>query len=125
MEDDKGLDIVEAAARLEAAAAALEAAAARLEDHAVGRITAVESERETELERRLAEAEAKIAGLTAAAAPHNAGRKTLPVGMAAMLAKSGVALDSVEAGAIDGALASLSIEQRIAVKAELLRAGLL
>jgi hypothetical protein len=30
-----------------------------------------------------------------------------------------------EAGALDGALASLSIEQRFAVKAEMLRAGLL
>jgi len=49
--------------------------------------------------------------------------------MASMLAKQGVALqsvgDSMEAGAIDAALSSLSIEQRIAVKAELLRAGLL
>ena len=42
-----------------------------------------------------------------------------------MLAKQGVVLQSMEAGALDGALSSLSIEQRIAVKAELLRAGLL
>jgi hypothetical protein len=45
--------------------------------------------------------------------------------MATMLAKQGVVVDSVEAGAIDGALTSLSIEQRIAVKSELMRAGLL
>jgi hypothetical protein len=92
----------------------------------VGRITAtVESAREAELERRLAEAEAKIAELTAAAETHTPGRKTLPVGMATMLAKQGVTVESMEAAAIDGALASLSIEQRIAVKAELMRAGLL
>jgi hypothetical protein len=45
--------------------------------------------------------------------------------MATMLAKQGVVMDSIEAGSIDGALTSLSIEQRIAVKAELMRAGLL
>jgi len=32
---------------------------------------------------------------------------------------------SLDAGAVDGALAHLSVEQRIAVKAELMRAGLL
>jgi hypothetical protein len=45
--------------------------------------------------------------------------------MSTLLAKQGVQLDSLEAGAIDAALTSLSIEQRIAVKAQLLRAGLL
>ena len=37
----------------------------------------------------------------------------------------GVTVDSLEAGALDAALASLSVEQRIAVKAQLMRAGLL
>ena len=48
--------------------------------------------------------------------------------MTAMLSKQGVAGESLaglEAGAMDAALQSLSIEQRIAVKSELLRAGLL
>ncbi len=36
-----------------------------------------------------------------------------------------VAVNSIDAGAVDAALASLSIEQRIAVKSQLLRAGLL
>ena len=98
----------------------------------------MESARETELERKLAEAEAKIAELTAGAAvqaaaavAQSAGRKTLPAGMVSMLAKQGVSLEvaaggvAIEAGALDGALASLSIEQRIAVKAEMRRAGLL
>jgi len=138
MKQSNMIDWTETAQRLEAVVAALEQIAARIaEQHtalaaeaqeSVGRIVAtVESAREAELERRLEEAEARIAELTAAAAP--AGRKTLPSGMASMLAKQGVALqsvgDSMEAGAIDAALSSLSIEQRIAVKAELLRAGLL
>lgn len=135
MEEDKVMDLMEATVRLEAVAAALEDAAARLTERQValaaeaqehvGRIVAtVESQRELELERRLAEAEAKLVELTASAAPAS-GRKTMSTGMATMLAKQGVVVDSMEAGALDGALASLSIEQRIAVKAELLRAGLL
>jgi hypothetical protein len=142
MEDSKVLDLMEATERLEAVAEALEQAASRLterqvalgaeaEEH-VGRIVAtVESAREAELERRLAEAEAKIVELTASAAPLSSGRKTLPMGMASMLAKQGVTLElgasgaSIEAGALDGALSTLSIEQRIAVKSELRRAGLL
>ena len=53
------------------------------------------------------------------------GRKTLPTAMTSLLAKQGVAIESLEAGALDAALVSLSLEQRIAVKAQLLRAGLL
>ncbi|WP_157466458.1 hypothetical protein [Edaphobacter aggregans] len=45
--------------------------------------------------------------------------------MATMLAKQGVTVDSVEAGALDAAMSSLSLEQRIAVKAQLMRSGLL
>jgi hypothetical protein len=142
MEDSNVMDLLEATERLEAVAAALEQAATRLterqvalaaeaEEH-VGRIVAtVETAREAELERRLAEAEEKIAELTASAAPQVHGRKTLPSGMATMLAKQGVTLElgasgaSIEAGALDAALTSLAIEQRIAVKTELRRAGLL
>jgi hypothetical protein len=125
MEQNEMVEWTETVQRLEAVAAALEQAAARIaEQQSVGPIVAtVDTEREAELERRLEEAEARIAELTAAASP--AGRKTLPSGMASMLAKQGVTVESMEAGALDGALSSLSIEQRIAVKAELLRAGLL
>jgi hypothetical protein len=98
----------------------------------VGRIVAtVESNREAELEQRLAAAEAEIAELRASgvSAPvvvtHSQGRKTLPVSMVNLLAKQGVSVDSMEAGALDAALVSLSIEQRIAVKAQLMRAGLM
>jgi hypothetical protein len=50
--------------------------------------------------------------------------------MTTLLAKQGVTLDSLEpgslqAGSLDAALSSLSLEQRIAVKSQLLRAGLL
>ncbi len=142
MKESAMLELTETMERLEAVAEALEQASERIAEQqvalaaeaqqSVGRIVAtVATAREAELERRLAEAEQKIAELTAAAAPKVTGRVTLPGGMATMLAKQGVTLDvsggfpSMEASAIDGALASLSIEQRIAVKSELLRAGLL
>jgi hypothetical protein len=138
MEDDKMLDLMEAAERLEAVMASLEQTAERLaEREAVGPIVATVDDspslREQELECRLAEAEAKLVQLQAQAAPatQQVGRRTLALGTASLLAKQGVAVDAtgggmaLEAAALDGALASLSIEQRIAVKAELLRAGLL
>ena len=121
--------MVEAASALERAVARMaeqQVALAAEAESQVGRIVAtVETQREAELERKLAAAEAKIAQLMASAAEQPTGRKTLPTSMATMLAKQGVVMDSVEAGAIDGALASLSIEQRIAVKSELMRAGVL
>jgi hypothetical protein len=124
--------------RLAAAAGLLEQAAERLAQRqndfadaeaSIGRIVAtVEGRREAELEEKLAAAEAQIAELKAAASVSAAvthGRKTLPVAMVNLLAKQGVTVDSMEAGAVDAALVSLSIEQRIAVKAQLMRAGLL
>jgi hypothetical protein len=127
-------------ARLSAAAALLEQAMERLSERqqtaeaTIGRISAtVEAALEERLaaaEARLAAADQKIAELMAAAGNHapaavTNSRKTLPAGMATMLAKQGVTVDSVEAGALDTALTSLSIEQRIAVKAQLLRSGML
>ena len=121
--------MMEAAATLERAVARIAdqqvALAAEAESQVCRIVATVETQREAELERKLAQAEAKIAELMASAAAQPAGRKTLPTTMATMLAKQGVVMDSVEAGAIDGALASLSIEQRIAVKSELIRAGVL
>jgi hypothetical protein len=126
--------------RLAAAAGLLEQAVERLvqrqsdfaldAEASIGRIVAtVEGRREAELAEKLTAAEAQIAELKAAAASVPAtvthGRKTLPVAMVTLLAKQGVAVDSIEAGAVDAALVSLSIEQRIAVKAQLMRAGLL
>jgi hypothetical protein len=137
MEEMTAGELQAAAERLIEAAAALERTVLRMSEQQftlaaeaesqVARIVAtVETQREAELERKLAEAEAKVAELVASASHSQAsGRKTLPAAMTTMLAKQGVVMDSVEAGAIDGALSSLSIEQRIAVKAELMRAGLL
>lgn len=116
-----------AVARMDERGAVIAAGVAASAEQGVGRIVAtVESAREAELERKLAAAEARIAELTASAAvAEPAGRKTLSAGMTAMLSKQGVAVEGLEAGAVDAALGSLSIEQRIAVKSELLRAGLL
>lgn len=136
MEEMTASELQTAADRLMEAASVLEKVVARMAEQQVAlaaeaesqvsRIVAtVESQREAELEHKLAEAEAKIAELVASASTQPAGRKTLPTSMATMLAKQGVVMESVEAGAIDGALASLSIEQRIAVKSGLMRAGLL
>ncbi len=129
-------------ARLAAAAEQLDQTAARigarLDMQAVGGevakvVAAVDSEpfaRLAELEGKLQAAERKIAELcaqaqspAAAAAP---GRKTLPAAAAHLLAKHGIdTLEQVHGGALDAALTGLSLEQRIAVKSQLLRAGLL
>lgn len=54
------------------------------------------------------------------------GRKTLPSVVNTLLAKSGVGEGvQVELGTLDRALGALTIEQRIAVKAELARAGMI
>jgi hypothetical protein len=85
------------------------------------------SQRELELERKLAAAEQQIAELRAQASKGAApARKTLPAATTQLLAKGGItSLESIEAGALDAALAGLSLEQRIAVKAQLIRAGAL
>ncbi len=98
--------------RLNAAAALLEQAAERL---AGLELKAGQGAREEELLQRLAEAEKTIVTLKAS------GRKTVAGGAASLVAKEG---GSIDAGAVDAALGSLSVEQRIAVKAGLLRAGL-
>jgi len=130
------MDLSATLERLASAAEALERAVARQNEvtveaqEGVARIVAeAESTQARDLALRLEQAEAKLAAtetklasLTAAA-----GRKTLTTGTATMLAKQGVDMGAVslDAGAVDGALAHLSVEQRIAVKAELMRAGLL
>ena len=116
--------------RLAAAAGMLEQAVERLAERqkdaeaSIGRISATV---DADLEERLVAAEAQIVELKAASAPAlvTNGRKTLPMAMTTLLAKQGVTVDSMEAGALDAALVSLSMEQRFAVKAQLMRAGLL
>jgi len=109
------------AAAIELLERAIPRAAIAAEGDAVGPIVAmVEGSREAELARRLAEAEKTIAELRAqSSVPPAPGRRTLPVSLVAK--QDGAA---PEPAALDAALSSLSLEQRIAVKAQLLRAGL-
>ncbi len=133
MKDELGMTVD----RLAAAASLLEQAVERLAQRqsafaedaeaSIGRIVAtVEARREAELEQKLAAAELKIAELQARGSTGvTVGRKTLPTAMTNLLAKQGVTVDSLEAGSLDAALVSLSLEQRIAVKSQLMRAGVL
>lgn len=140
--------------RLMGAAAALEQQASAMGAGAVEKITAaVDSEecleaqstaRELAMERRLLQMEQAIAGLQAASAAslaasaaggtemRAAARKTLPAATVQLLAKQGIdlsdrshGLDATDVQSVDAALAGLSVEQRIAVKSQLLRTGAL
>ncbi len=118
-------------ARLETAVGMLEGSAARiLESGEIGKITAsIEAtSREAELERQLAEAREELASMRACATTGAAaaGRKTMPAATVQLLAKSGLnAGESVDVYSLDAALAGLSVEERIAVKSQMLRAGTL
>jgi TolA-binding protein len=126
------------AERLEHAATLLERTLAWLEERQttlsgeVEKISATieQSRREEELAEKLGDAERQIAELKAggsAAAPQSqaisAIRKTVPASTTEMLAKHGIGDGPVDARTLDAALAGLSLEQRIAVKSQLLRAG--
>lgn len=113
--------------RLNAAAAALERTAAWMEETgAVGKITAAVENREQELLRKLEAAEQQIAELRAQAQRPSPARQTVPASTMQLLAKQGIStVDSIQAETLDTALTGLSLEQRIAVKAQLMRAGLL
>jgi hypothetical protein len=65
------------------------------------------------------------ASTNVAAGAVHAGRKTLSLQTASLRAKGSVVAEYVEPGSLDTALASLSVEQRIAVKSEMMRSGLL
>ena len=119
--------------RLEAATAVLERTLSWLEQRQslltgeVERISATveQTRREADLAERLAATERELAELKAAAAPSALGalRKTMPAATAEMLAKHGVGEGPVDVRTLDAALAGLRLEQRIAVKSQLLRAG--
>jgi len=122
-----------AAAQLERTAAALEASLSGISrggdvPKVVAAIEGEPSIRMAELEVKLKAAERQIAELRAQSGTVAvaAGRKTLPVAAAHLLAKHGIdTLEQVNGGALDAALNGLSLEQRIAVKSQLMRAGLL
>lgn len=83
-----------------------------------------EPDRARELQERVAELEKSNADLKAQAA--RMARKTLPPMVSAILAKNGEVLgDKIDKNVLDKSLQSLSVEQRIAVKAELARAGMI
>jgi ATP-dependent Lon protease len=122
--------------RLEAATALLERTLYMLQERfgvanaltgEVERISATveQSQREAELAEKLAAAERELAEVKAAAAPAalNPLRRTLPSTTSEMLAKHGIGEGPVDVRTLDVALAGLSLEQRIAVKTQLLRAG--
>jgi ATP-dependent Lon protease len=124
----------EIAERLEAATTLLERTLNWLEERVsaatalsgeVERISATveQSRREAELTEKLAAAERELSELRASATVVNPLRRTMPAATAEMLAKHGLADGPVNVRALDTALAGLSLEQRIAVKTQLLRAG--
>ena len=81
--------------------------------------------RVTELEVANAELREKAAKLNTATISAN-GRKTLPPLVSTLLAKSGVEVtDTMDAAVLDAAMSALSIEQRIAVKSQMAKAGLI
>lgn len=117
--------------RLEAATSLLERTLALLEERQsageVEKISATieQTRREAELQEKLAAAEREIAELKASAAQSVLSplRKTVPASTSEMLAKHGISEGPVDVRTLDAALAGLSLEQRIAVKSQLLRAG--
>ena len=119
--------------RLEATATLLERTLTWLEERQgalageVEKISATvdQSRREGELIQRLEAAERELATLKAQPAQPalNSLRKTLPAAASDMLAKHGIGDGPVNVRALDAALAGLGLEQRIAVKTQLLRSG--
>jgi len=87
--------------------------------------TVEQSRREGELAERLAAAEREVAELKATGTQNALSplRRTLPSATNEMLAKHGIGEGPVDIRTLDAALAGLSLEQRIAVKTQLLRAG--
>jgi ABC-type transporter Mla subunit MlaD len=140
MEHPEMIDqLVAAADRLAAAAETLDRVLGKLDaqqealNTKVDRIVAAVEERELpvdggpaaahELEQRVAELEKANTELKAQASRLT--RKTLSPFVSALLAKSGAEGERLESSAIDKTLQALSVEQRIAVKAEMARAGMI
>lgn len=76
-----------------------------------------------ELSSRIAELEKSNADLKAQAS--RMARKTLSPVVAALIAKNEVEGEKLDPGMLNKTLAALSVEQRIAVKSELARAGMI
>jgi septal ring factor EnvC (AmiA/AmiB activator) len=119
--------------RLEATATLLEKTLSWIEERQgvlsgeVEKISATveQSRREAELAERLAAAERELAEMKASSQQNVLAplRRTMPAATAEMLAKQGIGEGPVDVRTLDAALSALSLEQRIAVKTQLLRAG--
>jgi hypothetical protein len=115
--------LVATAERMAAAAEAMQSAVARIEAQNAelsGRVDRIVAtlEEEKQVPRRSAPRDDVFHG--------NGGRKTIDPVISVLLAKSGVEIDkTIEASALDASLATLPVEQRIAVKSQLARAGLI
>ena len=119
--------------RLEAATTLLEKTLNWLEERQsvltgeVERISATveQSRREAELAEKLAQAERELGDLKAAGTATIVSplRRTVPAATSEMLATHGIGESPVDVRTLDAALSGLSLEQRIAVKTQLLRAG--
>ncbi len=133
-EEHREVDVVTACAeQLTAAARSLEEAMGKLEaqyaslNQKVDRIVAAVEQgelaagSETGLRERLEELERENVALQVQA--QRAGRKTLSALTNSVLAKGEFEGDAAKGDALEKALQALSVEQRIAVKAELARAG--
>jgi ATP-dependent Lon protease len=131
--EDMEIDEKSVVERLEAATTLLEKTLSWLEERQgtlsgeVERISATveQSRRETKLAEKLAAVERELVEVKATAGQNalNPLRRTMPAATAEMLAKHGIGDGPVDVRALDAALNGLSLEQRIAVKTQLLRAG--
>ena len=109
----------ELSVRVEKIVAALETGSGEDDSEA-----AVLKSRIAELESANADLREKAAKLNTATISAN-GRKTLPPLVSSLLAKSGVEVSDPMDAALDAAMTPLSIEQRIAVKSQMAKAGLI
>jgi|SRR5579864_3705536 len=138
MNEEMVQQLMATAERLATAAESLDRVLGRLDaqqdalNAKVDRIVAAVDEREShpdgdvtrQLHERLAELERSNSDLKAQATRMS--RKTLSPMVSAILAKGGdESGERIDTGVLDKTLQSLSVEQRIAVKAELARAGMI
>jgi peptidoglycan hydrolase CwlO-like protein len=110
-------------AQQEALNAKVDRIVAAVEDGLVAEHGAEGKESESPLQQRVAELERANQELKAQSA--RAARKTLSPMVTALLSKHGESTEALECGALDKILQPLSVEQRIAVKAEMARAGMI
>ena len=137
MNEELSRQMIETADRLAGAADSLNRVLDRLDaqqealNTKVDRIVAAveESEQEGDLEsmrklqERVAELEKNNSDLKAQAV--RVARKTLSPAVSALLGKEYESVDKMDAAKLDRALKTLSVEQRIAVKSQMAKAGLI